>query len=123
MTKGTSALYIALLTAAEALGLTQELHAEFKSSQPEVFARMESGLPGLPANAHRWVGEMEEIAATFDGVGVTPGFHQGAAEVYRLLGETPFANETPETIDRSRTLAETIAVVASALPERVATGD
>ena len=123
MTKGTSALYIALLTAAEALGLTEELHAEFKSSQPEVYARMENGLPGLPANAHRWVGEMEDIAATFEGVGVTPGFHEGAAEIFRLLGETPFANETPETIDRSRTLADTIAVVASALPERVATGD
>ena len=123
MTKGTSALYIALLTAAEALGLTQELYAEFKSSQPEVFARMESGLPGLPANAHRWVGEMEEIAATFDYVGVTPGFHQGAAEVYRLLGETPFAHETPETIDRSRTLEDTIAVVAQYLPERAATAD
>ncbi len=116
MTKGTSALHIALLTAAEALGLTEELYAELESSQPEVFARMEAALPRLPANAHRWVGEMEEIAATFSHLGVTPGFHQGAAEVFRLLGETPFASETPETVDRSRTLAETISVVAKHLP-------
>ena len=62
---------------------------------------------------------MEEIAATFDHVGVTPSFHRGAAEIFRLLGETPFASETPETVDRSRTLAQTISVVAKHLPTPV----
>ena len=123
LTKGTWALHLALLSAAEAMGLSDELAAEFKSSQSETYRRMEGGLPSLPSKAFRWVGEMEEIAATFEHVGVTPFFHQGAAEMYRLLSETPFARETPETIDESRTLKETISVIAEHLPSGVQSAD
>ena len=119
LTKGTWALHIALLTAAEAMGLSAELRTEFSSSQADRLDRMQTDLPGLPANAHRWVGEMEEIAATFEQAGVTPFFHRGAAEVYRLLGATPLAQETPETVDRERTLEQTISIVAQSLPAKV----
>jgi hypothetical protein len=96
--------------------VSQELATELESSQPEVFARMAGGVPGLPISAGRWIGEMEEIAATFEHVGVTPGFHEGAAAMFRLLAQTPFAKETPETRDSSRTLAQTIAYLAKLLP-------
>ena len=118
-TKGTSALHTALLTAAGALGVSGELAAELRASQSEVYKRMEGVVPGLPIAAGRWVGEMEEIAATFDHVGVTPHFHRGAADIFRLLSRTPFAQETPETRDSSRTLAETIATLAKLLEPRV----
>ena len=114
-TKGTAALYAALLTAAEALGVSEELAAELRASQPDTYKRMESQVPGLPIPAARWIGEMEQIAAAFEHVGVTPAFHQGAAEMFRLLSQTPFARETPETRDTSRTLAETISLVAKLL--------
>ena len=123
MTKGTTALYVAQLTAALALGLSDELRAELEYSQTDVLKRMEGGIPRLPAKAFRWIGEMEEIAATFNHVGVTPLFHQGAAEVFRLLSETPFAAESPETIDRGRTLAQTVSAVARLLPSRVESAD
>ena len=45
-------------------------------------------------------------------MGVTPYFHMGAAEIYRLLDSTPFASETPETIDLDRTVWETIRVAS-----------
>ena len=118
-TKGTSALDTALLTAAEALGVSGELAAELRASRPEVYKRMEGVVPGLPIAAGRWVGEMEEIAATFEQVGVTPQFHHGAADIFRLLSQTPFAQETPETRDSGRTLAETIAALAGLLRPRV----
>ena len=118
MTKGTNALRVAMLTAAETLGLYDDLIAELAESQGEALAAMESGIPALPANAGRWIGEMEEIAATFEAAGVTPGFHQGAAEVFRLLDSTPFATETPESIDHTRTLKETIQATAERLQER-----
>ena len=118
-TKGTSALHAALLTAAEALGVSAELEAEMRSSQPDAYERMEGQIPRLPIPAYRWIGEMEEIAATFDHVGVTPGFHQGAADIFRLFSQTPFADESPETMDSDRTLAETIAAAARLLPPRV----
>ena len=122
LTKGTWGLYVALLTAAEAMGLSAAVMRELSESQPEAVERMRRAVPGLPAKAARWVGEMEEIAATFDHLGVTPLFHQGAADVYRLLGDTPFADERAETVDESRTLEETISALARLLPSRVGDG-
>ena len=117
MTKGTNALRVAMLTAADSLGLYDELIEELAFSQGAALSAMESGIPGLPANSGRWIGEMEEIAETFEAAGVTPRFHQGAAEIYRLLDSTSFAEESPETIDRSRTLKDTIRETAKRLPE------
>jgi 3-hydroxyisobutyrate dehydrogenase-like beta-hydroxyacid dehydrogenase len=117
LTKGTSTLQVALLTVAESLGLGSELHEELAYSQKAVLDSMETGIPGLPPNAHRWVGEMEEIAATFSAQGVTPNFHLGAAAIYRLLEQTPYAIESPEDIDSNRTLAQTIAATLAQLPE------
>ena len=123
MTKGTNALRVAMLTAADSLGLYDELVKELASSQSGPLSAMESAIPGLPANAGRWIGEMEEIAATFEAVGVTPGFHQGAAEIFRLLDSTSFASESPETIDRNRTLKGTIEETARRLRERAGAAD
>lgn len=122
MTKGTNALQVALMTTAEVLGVSEELRTEFESSQPDALANIDR-LSRLPANAHRWIGEMEEIAATFEDAGVTPYFHLGSAEIFRLLARTPFGQETPETIDQSRTTAETIKVVSQYLPTKIESGD
>ncbi|MGE4634164.1 MAG: DUF1932 domain-containing protein [Arenicellales bacterium] len=116
LTKGTSTLQVALLTAAESMGLTEELRQELAYSQAAALQSMESTIPRLPPNAHRWVGEMEEIASTFAQVGVTSHFHLGAAAIYRLLEATSFANESPETIDPDRTLARTIEAAVAQLP-------
>jgi hypothetical protein len=71
--------------------------------------------PRLPLDAGRWIGEMEEIEATFTDLGLPGGFHRGAAEVFRLLVETPIATETRETVDESRTLEEALAIYVEAL--------
>ena len=115
MTKGSAALFTQLLMAAEMLGLSKELLAEFQSSQPAVHQRMEGWLPGLPAKANRWVSEMQEIEATFHGLGLTPLIFQGVADIYRLVGSTPMGEENPETRDESRTLGETIQQLAAHL--------
>ena len=112
LTKGTNTLHVALLTAASLMGLTDDLRKEFEFSQKSHLAAMEKGISRLPANAHRWIGEMEEIAATFENLGVTPNFHKGAAEIYKMLNSTPFAKESPETIDKDRTTWDTIEAVS-----------
>ena len=117
LTKGTSTLQVALLTVAESLGLSSELHEELAYSQKAALRSMESGIPRLPPNAHRWIGEMEEIATTFAAQGVTPNFHLGAAAIYRLLEQTPYAIESPENIDSNRTLTQTIAATVAQLSE------
>ncbi|MDA1089681.1 MAG: DUF1932 domain-containing protein [Proteobacteria bacterium] len=116
LTKGTWSLYTAVLLAAEAQGLSAELRQEFEYSQGPAYARMVARIPTVPADSGRWIGEMEEIAKTFAAVGVTPGFHEGAAAIFRILAQTPFASETRATLDTSRTLDETISEAARLLP-------
>ena len=115
LTKGTSTLQAALLSAAESMNLTDELIAEFEFSQPDALRQMNNGISRLPPNAHRWIGEMLEIASTFEHLGVTPSFHQGAAEMYRLLSRTPYASEAPENADQSRPTRDTIRAVVDLL--------
>tara|TARA_A100001037_G_scaffold91414_1_gene82816 strand:+ start:1604 stop:2482 length:879 start_codon:yes stop_codon:yes gene_type:complete len=108
LTKGTNTLQVALLIAAQKMGVLTYLKDELGSSQGNHYQAMEKNLSSLPANSHRWIGEMQEISMTFEELGVTPLFHQGAEEIYRLLSRTPFAQETPETIDRNRTVWQMI---------------
>ena len=112
MTKGTTALQAELLIAAEKLGLTQELMAEFSGSQPAVVKRMEGWMPGMPAKSRRWISEMEEIEATFRDLGLTPNIFKGVADMYRMIGDTPLGDENPESRDKERSLAETIRIIA-----------
>ncbi len=118
LTKGTWTLHTALLVAARQLGVFDEAVAEYGNSQGAALEAMRARVPRLPADAARWVGEMEEIAATLASAGVTPGFHEGAAEVFALLARTPFAEETRESWDESRTLEEAIEVYAQHLKPR-----
>ena len=111
VTKGTSALHAAALIAAETMGLSEDLLAEFAESQAQRLKAM-GGVNSLSAKAFRWIGEMHEIAATYDQAGVTPHFHEGAAEIFRLMAESPIGHERPETVDRNRTLEETVAIFA-----------
>jgi 3-hydroxyisobutyrate dehydrogenase-like beta-hydroxyacid dehydrogenase len=113
MTKGSAALFAELLVAAELMGLYDNLRAEFQNSQPAVYQRMERAVPGVPANSRRWVSEMQEIAATFEHLGLTPYIFRGVADMYRFIGSTPLGQETPETEDRNRTLQETILQLAT----------
>ncbi len=112
MTKGSSALYSELLMAAEMMGLSDFVKAEFQSSQPAVLQRMERGLPGVPAKARRWVSEMEEIKDTFEHLGLTPHLFQGVADMYRMIGSTSMGDETPQNRDCDRSLEETIRLMA-----------
>jgi len=107
VTKGTDSLLTAAYTAAEALGIREVLEREW---QGDVLDRMARRVPALPADAGRWIGEMEQIAETYASVGVTANYHKGAAEMYRLLNSTPFGAESRETMDKSRTMQDSVKV-------------
>lgn len=96
LTKGLTALATELLTAAEVFGIAEALAQEFESSQALLYKQMQQALPGMPAKAHRWIGEMEEIAQTFGAIGLTPQMLAGAAELYRFVNSTPLGQLTPE---------------------------
>jgi 3-hydroxyisobutyrate dehydrogenase-like beta-hydroxyacid dehydrogenase len=112
ITKGTSALHAAMLIAAERLGVADVLHDELQSSQQVMYKRMENMTPALPAVSDRYVGEMLEIAKTMAGCDLPAGFHEGAADLYRLLDASPFSSERRDTVDKSRGFRKTIEVCA-----------
>ena len=113
MTKGSWALYSQLLIAAELMGLTEPLLAEFQSGQSSVLERMTRTIPTVPPRARRWVSEMEEIRDTFDHLGLTPLIFQGVSDMYRFMGDTPLGEEFPESRDRERTFTDTIRQLAT----------
>jgi 3-hydroxyisobutyrate dehydrogenase-like beta-hydroxyacid dehydrogenase len=97
-TKGTTALWTELLVASRALGLEEALLAEFGPNNGTAKSQL-SGIPTMPRRAKRWIGEMEEIAATFAALGLTPRILEGAADMYRFVGETPLADQTSREPD------------------------
>jgi 3-hydroxyisobutyrate dehydrogenase-like beta-hydroxyacid dehydrogenase len=84
-TKGSAALLLAVCAMASAEGVEDSLVREWKISQPELSGRAESAAKSNAKKAWRFIGEMEEIAATFAAAGLPDAFHQGAAEIYRRM--------------------------------------
>ena len=82
-TKGTAAMLLAIRELARREGVEEPLLAEWDLSQPELRDRHARALRSADAKGWRWVGEMEEIAATFEAHGLPGGFHRAAAEIYR----------------------------------------
>jgi 3-hydroxyisobutyrate dehydrogenase-like beta-hydroxyacid dehydrogenase len=82
-TKGTAALVLATRALAQAEEVEPVLLDEWNLSLPDVTADSERAARAADAKGWRWVGEMEEIAATFAAAGLPAGFHEAAAEVFR----------------------------------------
>ena len=105
-TKGSQALIMAVRALATAEGVDEALLAEWNRSQPDLPKRSENAARGTARKAWRWVGEMDEIAATFAGAGLPDGFHQGASEVYRRMASYKDAPAPPSMEDVAKTLLE-----------------
>ena len=114
LTKGVQALAIQSFVTAELEGVGPAFRAELESVQANLLRSLAGSLPGMPPKAYRWVGEMEEIAKTFADVKLTPKIFEGAAEMYRTVGASALADETPETFNRERTLKQVIELLAKA---------
>jgi 3-hydroxyisobutyrate dehydrogenase-like beta-hydroxyacid dehydrogenase len=82
-TKGTAAMLLAIRELARAEGIEPALLEEWGLSLPGLLERSERAARSADAKGWRWVGEMEEIASTFEAAGLPGGFHRAAAEVYR----------------------------------------
>jgi 3-hydroxyisobutyrate dehydrogenase-like beta-hydroxyacid dehydrogenase len=103
-TKGSSALLLAVRALAIHEGVDGALRAEWDRSQPGLGARSEAALAGNAPKAWRFVGEMEEIAATFAAAGLPAGFHEACAAVYDRLGSYKDTAEAPPMADAAAKL-------------------
>lgn len=83
-TKGSMALLAGILAAAEAAGVRAPLERRWGEKFTQ---QAHLSLCGNAGKAWRFVGEMEEIAATFAAGGQPAGFHLAAAEVFRRLAD------------------------------------
>jgi 3-hydroxyisobutyrate dehydrogenase-like beta-hydroxyacid dehydrogenase len=86
-TKGTTALLGAVLAASEALNVRKELEQQWSKDDPNAATQNARRVQNSTAKAWRFVGEMEEIAATFRAVGVPGEFHSAAGEVYQRMAD------------------------------------
>ncbi|OVZ55353.1 hypothetical protein CDO44_24375 [Pigmentiphaga sp. NML080357] len=102
--KGATALLGGIRALARHEGVEAALLAEWQLSSPQTPARSEE-VAQKAEKAWRWVGEMEEIAATFHAAGLPSGFHLAAADIYRRLDVYKDAAQPPavdEALDRLR---------------------
>jgi len=83
-TKAGSAMLAMILAMTQREGVYDALVAEWEISHPELAARS-ARLKSSAAKAWRFIGEMEEMADTYEANGLPRGFHEAAAEIYRRL--------------------------------------
>ena len=96
-TKGHSALLLETNAVAHNSGVLDVLRSEWEQSLPGLSQRSEITANAISPKAWRFVGEMQEISATFAGAGLPAGFHNGAAEFYARLSE--FKDQPPASLD------------------------
>jgi 3-hydroxyisobutyrate dehydrogenase-like beta-hydroxyacid dehydrogenase len=93
--KGTTALLAAVLAAAKAYEVSEELYQQWDLDDPGFPEQVSRRVMRTTSKAWRFEGEMEEIAVTFEQAGLPGGFHQAAAEVFRRM-----ANRKPDETDQ-----------------------
>ena len=113
LTKGLAAVATEVLIAARRMNLSEPLRAELEGSQSALYGWISRFVTRMPSKAHRWISEMDEIAAAYQHLGLTPRIHQGAADMFRYVARTPIGQETPETRDPARDLDGVIEALAA----------
>lgn len=86
-TKGNTALLCGILAASEALDVRDELMAEWEKSGSGLAQEAPRRARRVTGKAWRFSGEMQEIAATFESVGLPGGFHNASADIYNRLSK------------------------------------
>lgn len=104
-TKGSDALILAIRALAAREGVEEALLQEWVGSQPSLPRKSERAALVAAPKGWRYVGEMEEIAASFEAAGLPGGFHKAAADLYRRLA--PFKDR----IDPGPEVKEVLAVL------------
>ena len=110
LSKGAAALYASTLMTAKSLDIYGDLIQELEQSQAGTLKAMGS-VNSISTKAFRWIGEMEEIAATFGDAGTSSHTHKGAAETFQTIADSSIGHERVGTVDESRTLEESIAAM------------
>lgn len=94
-TKGTTALLCGILGLSEKLGVRAELEKQWSRNGSEFADQTKNRVRHVTDRAWRFIGEMEEIASTFEGAGFPGGFHKAASKIYQRIAHFKGAKEVP----------------------------
>ena len=106
--KGSSALLLQALRAAQANGILEHVLSDLRLGAPELVSRVERRLAMAASKSGRYVGEMHEIATSQAGAGLTPALFEAIADVFAALAETPLAHANPEEVPADVSLDEVL---------------
>jgi 3-hydroxyisobutyrate dehydrogenase-like beta-hydroxyacid dehydrogenase len=93
--KGTTALLCAVMAAAEALNVRDDLEAQWSRNGSTFAEEAAQNVRQVTAKAWRFSGEMQEIAATLSSAGLPAEFHLAAADIYQRMAEFKGADPLP----------------------------
>lgn len=116
--KGAFALYAAVMLAAEHYGFTEILRERLPGSQAGTVEKLDQALIRLPSLSGRYIGEMEQVAETFEAIGLPGGFHEASADLFRMLHGTSLASQRREEIDPTRTSLDTLRALVAEIEGR-----
>ncbi len=94
--KGTTAVWAQALQTAYALGVLDVVLDDLREEHADEVARAGRRIAVSTSKAARFVGEMEQIAATQQAAGASGELFAGMAAVYRRLARTDLASLSPE---------------------------
>jgi putative dehydrogenase len=105
LTKGSTAIGIAMLLGAAHFGCGEALIEQLSESQPQLLARLQRSIPGAYDKAYRWVAEMEEIADFHEANPAGRDMYDAIARLYGLVAEAhddpaPGPDNAITTLDR-----------------------
>src|SRR5213594_1966300 len=97
-TKCTDALVLAIRALAAIEGVDKALLEEWALSQPDLARRSIRAATMATPKAWRYVGELREIAASFEAAGLPSGFHNAAADICERLAPFKDRTDPPPTV-------------------------
>jgi 3-hydroxyisobutyrate dehydrogenase-like beta-hydroxyacid dehydrogenase len=96
-TKGHTALIAGVLGTAANSGVRDALMRRWTADGSGLDKSAAGRVARITDRAWRWVGEMDEIASTFEHASMPRGFHDAAGDIYRRLAQ--FKDQEPPSTD------------------------
>lgn len=118
MYKGSKALVLHAMLTAREHGVLDEFLADVAREWPEQVPQWHTDIALAATKAARFTDEMREIATTQAEAGLPAALFDGVAAAYERVAATPLGHQVPEAVDGPAPVADVLAGVAAARPER-----
>ncbi len=98
ITKGFTAIAVAMVLGAARTGSAEALHAELEASQPQLLGWLTRQVPRMYPKAYRWVAEMEEIGHFLDNGTPSGDMFASIARLYQDIADVAQAPSAGDAV-------------------------